>query len=164
MTRTADDQKRITFYQSFGKVFLFLFVLGTSLGVVIGLGSIWLHSSRAEMVHILKVLPPHRLALLFVKVLLIVAVVTFVVVRAVRVSALGIESTTAFGFPRKLAWRDITRTRPFSLLGLKCVRLYDAIGKRPIWLPIFLNRSSEFAQLVKSLEPEEGLLTQYLTT
>ena len=73
---------------------------------------------------------------------------------SLKLSAKGLHGHNALGAPRFIAWSDITKVRPFSLLGLSYLRLYSSGSRNPVWIFLFLSRPAEFKRVVSSLAPQ----------
>jgi hypothetical protein len=59
-------------------------------------------------------------------------------------------------------WQEITAIRPFSLGGLKYLRLYSKEKRNPIWIPLFLAREREFKQAVLDFSPSNHLIRGFV--
>lgn len=70
-----------------------------------------------------------------------------------KLNAEGLHGHNAVGATRFMAWADIARVRPFSLLGLTYLRLYSNNSRRPVWIFLFLSQPVEFKRVVSSLAP-----------
>jgi len=66
----------------------------------------------------------------------------------ISVGAGGLHSFDAWGRYHRVPWSEITTVRPFRLLGLKYLRVFQAGQPRTIWVPLFLSDMNRFRSLV----------------
>ena len=76
-------------------------------------------------------------------------------------SADGVRAHSVFGVRRSIRWEDIAAVRPFSLLGLKYLRLYSKLGGSPLWLFLQPARKPEFKRTMLALAPADNPIRAY---
>jgi len=74
----------------------------------------------------------------------------------------GIRGYNAWGLYHDLAWPDIEKIRPFTLPGLRYIRVYCKNNSSVMWLPLFLTNMSRFKELVSQYAKPDNALNLYL--
>lgn len=78
------------------------------------------------------------------------------------ISDTKLESYDAWGRRHSIELNRITKIKPIQIALLRYVRVMDELGKRPVWIPLFLNDLNGFKiELEKHLSPE-NILVSYL--
>jgi hypothetical protein len=70
----------------------------------------------------------------------------------VNVSEDGLRCFDFFGRYHTIPWHAITHGRPINVGGLRYLRLY-APGHATVWLPLYLQRMTEFWEVVGRWAP-----------
>jgi len=82
----------------------------------------------------------------------------------ITVNSTGVKGTNFWGKSKFVQWSNITSAKKFNLIGLKFVRLFPRDGSLPLWIPLFLNKMSEFKDLTIKLSPEGNVAKNFLSS
>src|SRR4051812_20315910 len=75
----------------------------------------------------------------------------------------GVHAHSFWGIVRFTPWGDIASIRPFSLLGLKYLRLDSRSNGKTAYLCLFSSRKSEFKQSLLRLAPPDHPIRAYFS-
>lgn len=74
----------------------------------------------------------------------------------------GLRARNFWGLARRLEWNEIERVRPIRwLIVTPVLRISGSKLRDSIWLPLFLDKQQEFAQVVRETVPRGNPLREY---
>lgn len=137
------ELKRIVFRSSFWTIYLFILLVGYSLGLC----AIFIKESGH----------PDIGGLLFALIGAAVggALYTLVVVLyfTITLTSNGIRGYNFWGIYREVPWNEIKSTKTFYFGFLVYVRVFTKDHKSPLWVPLFMRNRIGFASALSDLSP-----------
>ena len=79
-----------------------------------------------------------------------------------ELSSAGIRAYTCWGKRRFIPWHEIKAVRPLSLINVSYLRLYGPAPSKPLWLAVFMPKTSEFKATLTQLAPINSPILAYL--
>ncbi|HEY5297514.1 MAG TPA: hypothetical protein VIK59_06290 [Verrucomicrobiae bacterium] len=148
------DVKR--FSVSIISLFLFIFVGGCSISVIVGF-LLFGHNDLPRYFRAIKSGMPFLLLLA-----VIITSLLYVITKPVGFSSDGIYASSSWGFRRFVRWSDIAKVRKHRLLNLKFLRIYSSGDGKVTTLRLFQARKKEFRDEIRKFAPPDSLVLNFL--
>ncbi len=95
---------------------------------------------------------------------IITIILTFAITRYYKiiVSDEYLRGYTFWGKYYSIPWETITNVKPIRIIGMKYIKVFNTLSKRPLWVPVFLNNMLSFKHEAIGKMKEENPMRIYL--
>jgi hypothetical protein len=151
--RDLGAAKALTFLPSFQTTFLWIMSVAFPVACVWRIGSL-ITSGRHFVLG--RYLRSMTFGLLVAAVMLALLLLIARKFYAVKLSWVGVVGYNFWGSGLLMPWEEIGVVRPFSMLGLKYLRLYSQKAGPTVWVPLFVVPRASFRASLLELAPTDS--------
>jgi hypothetical protein len=155
----SNAEQSVTFLPSFRTVFLWEMAVASPVACVCVLG--WLITTGRHFV-LGRYIRGMTLGLVVAALLAALLVLVCRQLFPVKLSQIGVVGYSLWRAGLLIRWDEIDSVRPFSLLGLKYLRLYPRTNGMTIWVPLFVVPRAAFQQTLLDFSPVDNPIRAHL--